>query len=102
MARRRKGDVHGLTPEEEEAAARQLAIMARRGGAAVVPLPAGDGRPHFADDREYGLWLIDHRDQADAAELEWLESRLESTSFRLWLDLDDEPAAAGGLTRGGG
>ncbi len=57
---------------------------------ALTP-PALEGdRPFFPTDRDFALWLIAHPEQSNAKEKAWLDEKLSSNSFRLWVGLTVE------------
>lgn len=87
-------EIAALTPEQQAAADAKWAELTEDDEDKVVRLEArhatGGERPHFADDREFALWLLQHPDDSNAEEKAWLDERLTSNSFRLWIGITRE------------
>ncbi len=85
------------TEAEQAAAARQLEKM----GLDTVGLLTGQPeteRPLFAGpmgDRDRGLWILEHPEQATPADMEWFNQKTLSVNFRLMVGLeqDDEESS---------
>lgn len=78
------------TAEEEAAAAAKIAEMeGKNPPAEIIPIDPGDGRPFFATDDAFVLWVRDNPDRADAADRALAEKLLTGWALRERLGLND-------------
>jgi len=88
-------EIADLTPEQQAAADAAWEKLNAGDGdenkvvALAPPAPEG-ARPVDASDCDFALWLIAHPEKASAEEKAWLDEKLSSNSFRLWVGLDVE------------
>ena len=88
-------EINALTPEQQADADRLWAQLTTNDEDKIVRLEPRErgldgARPHFDDDREFALWLRAHPELSSAEEKAWLDERLSSNSFRLWIGLPVE------------
>ena len=84
-----------LTDEQREDAGRlwdEISAGEADTAADIIELGSGDGRPTFADDREYARWLIEHPEQRDERDAAWLKDQLRRWNFRTLIEISDEEA----------
>ncbi len=64
--------------------------------ATVIELrPQSSARPHFENDKEFALWVLENPQAATDEDRARLDELLASKSFRLWIGYDDRQGMAG-------